>query len=645
MQKKKGDKKYNMKILIVKIGALGDVLRTVWIAQALKEKYKEKKPEIYWLTSSKAESFFFNNPYVDHVILNEDREYLETLDFDLIINLEENEDDCRFVEKLSKEEIVGFKIGKIKYTKELEMEKIVPTKTAEEWYNMSKLGDKPMNDILKKENKKTHRQLMGEIIDVKNWEKYETFLRLSENQRKFANDFKRRYNILKNELVIGINVGSADRWKKQLPIDMTSKLIDMIYEKYKCKILLFGGPDERIQNDEIKKGIHSPVIDTGCGNDMIEFPALVSVCNLMINSDSLGMHVSFALKRKTIVLIGPTSSNEIDTYGVGKKIASKSDCLCCYKKECDSMKLIDLNEIMKSIEELMREKVALVITAFKEPKVKKAIECALKQKTKYSYEVIVSAPDEETLNIARKYKEVKIFKDAGKGKSFALNQIFREFNPDIMIMTDGDVYISENAVEKIVEEFKDPEVGCLTGRPVPQEDKSKMYGYWANFLFDSANRIRRDAYNKSRFIECSGYLFAFRKHLINEIPLHSIEDSLIPYFFWERGYKIGYVPESEVYVKNVDNWKDWIKQKTRTSKGHEELNKYVDTKTNPRIKTFWNEAKGIWWALKYPKSLKESYWTFKLILARLYMWLKVFVEIKLLRRRYTDNWERVRSGR
>ena len=67
--------------------------------------------------------------------------------------------------------------------------------------------------------------------------------------------------------------------------------------------------------------------------------------------------------------------------------------------------------------------------------------------------------------------------------------------------------------------------------------------------------------------------------------------------------------DAEVYVKNVDNWKDWIKQKIRTSKAHETLDKYVDIKTTPRVKNFKNEAKGTGWLVRYPSSFTEVVWT------------------------------------
>ncbi len=292
--------------------------------------------------------------------------------------------------------------------------------------------------------------------------------------------------------------------------------------------------------------------------------------------------------------------------------------------------------------------ISIIITAFKEPEtIRKSIESALNQKTNYKYEILVSAPDEETLNIAKKYekkdKRLKVFQDPGKGKSYALNLIFQKIKTDILILTDGDVIMSNNSVDEIANLFLNPEIGCVAGRPISIEDQKTKYGFWANFLFNAAHKLRKQSFKSNSFIECSGYLFAFRKNKIKQIPLDVAEDAVIPYMFWEKGYKIGYAENAKVYVKNVDNWNDWIKQKTRTSKAHETLHKYVDIKSTPRIKSFKTETKGIFDVLKYPKTPKEVFWTFQLILARLYMWISVFKDTKLKNKHYEDAWERAES--
>jgi len=633
-----------MKILIIKTGALGDVLRSNFMAPALKHKYRLDYPEIYLITSEKAKPLFLNNPYVDNIISVENKmniNKLRELSFDLIINLEEDRENCQFVSSLRTKKLIGVflnKSGEIDYTPE-----------AEYWFNMSMISKfkKKKADILKIKNKKTHRQILSEMIGISDYRKYEPFLRLTPKQRELSNDFLRRHNLSRFDLILGINTGSADRWPKDLSVKETAKLIDKIYKEFNAKILLFGGPNEIKRNMDILRLTKSPVIITGCGNDLVEFPALISVCNLFITTDTLGLHVALALKRRTIVLMGPTSSSEIDMYERGKKIVAKSKCLCCYRRDCKSMNKINLEEIMDKIKKFLKQKITLIITAFKEPNVTKAIESALNQNTNFEYEVIVAAPDKETLDIVKTYskknKKVKTIKDPGKGKSYALNKVFSEIKTDILILTDGDLYISENSVEEIAKLFLDPEIGCVSGRPVPQESRDTKYGYWANFLFDSAHKIRKEAFNNNNFIECTGYLFAFRKDHINSIPLNVAEDTIIPYFFWEKGYKIGYAENAQAFVKNADNIQDWLKQKIRTHKSHGALSRYVDVLTTPKVKSFKTESKGVFWLLKDISNLRESFWALQLVLFRFFTWKKYFLDTHIFDRHYKDAWERIKS--
>jgi len=294
--------------------------------------------------------------------------------------------------------------------------------------------------------------------------------------------------------------------------------------------------------------------------------------------------------------------------------------------------------------------ITLIITSFKEPEtIGRAIESALNQKTKHKYNILVSSPDEETLNVAKKYlkknKKITIFRDPGKGKMHALNILFKKVKSDILILTDGDVWVSKNTINEIANLFSDEKIGCVSGRPVPVENKETKYGYWANFLFESAHKMRKKSFEKNEFLECSGYLFSMRNDKIRNIPLDTAEDAVIPYDFWERGYKIGYAENAKVYVKNVNNWKDWIKQKVRTTKAHETLSKYVDVKKTPRTKSFKTETQGTLDLFNYSKNPKEFYWSSLLALSRIYMWVLVFYYAKIKKFKSVDNWERIESAK
>src|SRR3989344_8190828 len=196
--------------------------------------------------------------------------------------------------------------------------------------------------------------------------------------------------------------------------------------------------------------------------------------------------------------------------------------------------------------------ISIIITSFNEPHLERAINSILNQKINYKHEIIIAAPDKEAEKLTKKYK-IKYFKDPEKGKSYALNLLLKKIKSEILIFTDGDVYLGNNSINEIMELFKDKKIGIVTGRPFPQETRKNKWGYFANLLFYGAHKIRKKLFNKEKFLECSGYLFAFRNNIIKEFPLDVAEDTIIPYIFYKKGYKIGYAEKALVYIKNPNN--------------------------------------------------------------------------------------------
>lgn len=289
--------------------------------------------------------------------------------------------------------------------------------------------------------------------------------------------------------------------------------------------------------------------------------------------------------------------------------------------------------------------ISIIITSFNEPKtIGKAIEAVINQDIKEDYELYVSAPDKPTLEIAERYKlknkRIKLFEDPGKGKSYAINLLLKKFKGRIIILTDGDVYVSENSINKIIDIFNDEKVGCVSGRPVSAEKMDNILGYWSHMLCDSAHKLRFNRNYKGNYLECSGYLWAFRNNVIDKFPLDVGEDTIVPCMFWKRGYKIKYSPESKVFVGYPDNMKDYIKQKKRTIKAHEKVPKYI--KNPPRMKTFSNELFGILYVLNYAKNAKEFLYSLLAVPLRGYLWFIAYKEY-FMKTEYQDAWERVES--
>ena len=87
--------------------------------------------------------------------------------------------------------------------------------------------------------------------------------------------------------------------------------------------------------------------------------------------------------------------------------------------------------------------------------------------------------------------------------------------------------------------------------------------------------------------------------------------------------------------------RDWLRQKVRSAGGYAQ--DYV-RRSPVRMRSAWLEMlDGTRLALRYPRDLREFWWTLLLFPARLHLWLLVFVNVRLLRRPLTALWQRVET--
>ncbi len=290
--------------------------------------------------------------------------------------------------------------------------------------------------------------------------------------------------------------------------------------------------------------------------------------------------------------------------------------------------------------------ISIVITSFNEEKtIARAIESFLRQNIKEKYELYVVAPDKKTEEIVKKYrkkyKQVKYSKDPGKGKSYAINLILPKLKGDIIILTDGDVYVSLNSVNEIIDKFKNKGIGCVSGHPISQNSRKNLFGYWSHLLCYAAHKMREKRNIQEKFLECSGYLWAFKNKVIKKFPLDVGEDTIVPIMFYLKGYKIKYAPEAMVFVRYPEKLNEFLKQKRRTAGAHDNIHRHIDPRKIPRMKTFSNEILESYHLFKYPQNIKEFIWTLYLFPFRLYIWLNLLFNSYLRGKKYTDAWKTI----
>jgi ADP-heptose:LPS heptosyltransferase len=319
--------KYNKRIIIIKLDALGDVLRTTSILPALLEKYQDS--HITWITKSKAVNLLINNKHINRILTVENNylSYILSEAFDIGICLDAENMSASILSIANCKEKMGFVINK-------HGQLLPANKEAHKWYHLG------LNDDLKKNNRESYREIMYHIckLDGKIF-KPEYFL--NKEEMEYSRIFSDKYNLSKYKKIIGINTGGGSRWEckkwlKEYYIELINKLNNYNND---IGIILFGGEKEIEFNNNIKKVISKPVIDAECNDSISKFAGIINLIDIFLTPDSLGFHLSVALGKYTVVMVGPTSPWELDVHGNGEILFNEElDCVACYNSKCKKNK-------------------------------------------------------------------------------------------------------------------------------------------------------------------------------------------------------------------------------------------------------------------------------------------------------------------
>ena len=334
----------SFKILIIKLDAIGDVLRTTSILKPLKKKFPDSYIE--WCTRQNAKELFKNNFLVDEVITIEDDALLriKAESYDMVINLDTSKISSAIAAFTDAKEKIGFVLNKMGY--------VEPTSPASKvWLEMSAF------DQYKKANKKSNQQLMYEILELALPVEI-PMIQVSDTEKEKILRKKFLTKINSKKPVIGLNVGIGTKWpSKGWPLERWEELITRLGNN-EFNLLLLGGPEEVETFHKLEKKFDY-VINTGLDNSLLEFAAIVELCDLVITADTLALHIATALEKKIIALFGPTSIHEIELYGKGIKLCSSEECKCYYRKYCTEdvscMEKISVDTVIDAIESMFKK--------------------------------------------------------------------------------------------------------------------------------------------------------------------------------------------------------------------------------------------------------------------------------------------------
>ena len=304
-----------IKILFIKLGAIGDVIRTT----PLIEKYKNEYGDCHfsWITHSPQ---VVPKDEVDLVYKWNEASvsFLANQEFDIAINLDKDKEACMLLTHVDAKDKFGFiwRDGHIDIATDKAEHKLITG----------------LFDHISKKNTKNYLEEIFEICHFK-FNKEEYMINLNESlSEQWKEKFK---NLADGKIIIGLNTGCGLRWKTRLwPKDYWVELIkDLEKQGYFC--LLMGGPDE----DETNRYYQSKTGATYLGTfSLEEFIAITNNTDIIVTPVSMMMHIALALKKQLMLFHNIFNVHEFELYGRGVIIEPTSGCDCYFGNSCSREK-------------------------------------------------------------------------------------------------------------------------------------------------------------------------------------------------------------------------------------------------------------------------------------------------------------------
>jgi len=318
------------RILIIKLGAIGDVIRTTPLISTFKKLYPNCK--ITWLTLTPA----ILPKDAIHEILKFDYAsalYLQSAEFDIAINLDKEKEACALLLNVKAREKFGY---------------VLKDNVAQ-----------PINDLA---NHKYHTGLFDDVSKANTMNYCQEIYEMCGLEYKGEHYMLDNHNdkgydwtaIDKSKKIIGLNTGCGDRWTTRLwPMEYFANLAKELLNKG-FEVILLGGEQENERNLTIQKLSGAKYLGFF---SLPQFINLINQCHLVVTQVTMGMHLTLGLQKKIVLMNNIFNPHEFDLFGNGEIVMPDKECQCFYRGSCklgeSCMHDLPVQKVLDSVVKLM----------------------------------------------------------------------------------------------------------------------------------------------------------------------------------------------------------------------------------------------------------------------------------------------------
>lgn len=214
--------------------------------------------------------------------------------------------------------------------------------------------------------------------------------------------------------------------------------------------------------------------------------------------------------------------------------------------------------------------VSLIISVFNEERViRKKLENALAldyPKEKIEILVVSDGSTDRTHQIVQEFETMGVkllIQQERLGKSCALNMAVPKVKGEILVFTDANSMYDSKAVQMMVENFCDMDVGCVTGetRLLNPEGSATGENERAYYSYDTFLKVNESAIGST--VGADGAIFAIRRELFHPLQASDINDFVIPLQIVKEGFRVVYESRAFLYEPTATPLKGGFQRRVR----------------------------------------------------------------------------------
>lgn len=180
---------------------------------------------------------------------------------------------------------------------------------------------------------------------------------------------------------------------------------------------------------------------------------------------------------------------------------------------------------------------------------------------------------DSTNSIVREFearnKNVHLLEFKRTGKSGIINRSMNILNSEIVVFSDANTEYSKDAIKQLIKHFKDPNVGCVSGKLIYRNPGETVSGIGESFYWRYETALKKMESKIGYVAGANGAIYAIRQHLFESFPTRTINDDFTASMkIVKKGFKSIYEENAKVFEDVAPTMNSEFKRHVRDGAGH-----------------------------------------------------------------------------